>query len=227
MPEDSPDKPTDPIPEPGAERQEGRARIRLPFGRRPLWVYLTTAFSLIGLHFLTRSHLWPGALDFLRTVFFGEGWLADLAFWALGSCFFYMVPSTLVAWFVLRKSPLDLGLRLGNLLPHIWVYGLLLLGVLPLLYLSSLRADFQWTYPFSPRVGESLRFFVAWEILYILQFLALEYFFRGFLLFPLEEDLGPNAVLVMIVPYAMVHFQKPFLMDALALSRHGTWPPGA
>jgi membrane protease YdiL (CAAX protease family) len=37
----------------------------------------------------------------------------------------------------------------------------------------------------------------------------LEFFFRGFLLFALARYLGPLAIFVMIVPYAMIHFGKP------------------
>jgi membrane protease YdiL (CAAX protease family) len=115
------------------------------------------------------------------------------------------------------------------------VYGLLLAGVLPAVWLSSLRSDFQFTYPFHAGVGLDVRFFIAWEILYVLQFLALEYFFRGFLLFPLEKHLGRgNAIVIMIVPYAMIHFQKPFfeanaavvaglILGVMALKTRSVW----
>lgn len=174
-------------------------------------VYLTAAFSLIAGHFLTRSTFWPAATRALEPVFYGQFWLAELAWWALSSAFFYVVPAAVVSAVALRRGPLRLGLGLGSLPRHAWVYALLLLGVLPLVYLSSLRRDFQWIYPFNANVGLEWRFFLAWEALYVLQFFALEFFFRGFLLFPLEKTLGTRAVFVMTVPYAMIHFQKPFL----------------
>jgi membrane protease YdiL (CAAX protease family) len=48
-----------------------------------------------------------------------------------------------------------------------------------------------------------------WEALYAAQFLALEFFFRGFLLQGLRRALGANAIFVMLVPYCMIHFGKP------------------
>jgi membrane protease YdiL (CAAX protease family) len=38
----------------------------------------------------------------------------------------------------------------------------------------------------------------------------LEFFFRGFLIFALARYIGSLAIFVMIVPYAMIHFGKPF-----------------
>lgn len=174
-------------------------------------IYLTAAFCLVGGHFLTRSSVWPAAAKALGNALFDNPDLGGLAWWALGSVFFYVGPPLLVAWVVLGKSPLSLGLRLGGLHRHIWIYALLFVGVLPLVYLSSLRPDFLYTYPFNANVSASWKAFLVWECLYVLQFFGLEVFFRGFLLFPLEEDMGWRAVFVMTVPYAMIHFQKPFL----------------
>jgi membrane protease YdiL (CAAX protease family) len=50
---------------------------------------------------------------------------------------------------------------------------------------------------------------VIWELSYGLQFLMLELFFRGFLIFALARVIGSLAIFVMIVPYAMIHFSKP------------------
>ena len=49
----------------------------------------------------------------------------------------------------------------------------------------------------------------AWELLYALQFVGLELFFRGFLLHSLRRRFAAYAILVMTVPYCMIHFGKP------------------
>ncbi|MHC4777898.1 MAG: CPBP family intramembrane glutamic endopeptidase [Planctomycetota bacterium] len=210
MKDETPKSPT-PAAEVEIRGEETAGRKKLPFGKAALAVYPTAAFCLIGLNFLTDPDIWPGAARSLTSLFFDQTWLGRLGFWALASVFFYTVPPTIVALAVMRKGPLSMGLGWGKLHRHLWVYGLLLAGVLPFVILSSFRSDFLFTYPFSRNIGLQVRFFIAWEVLYVLQFLGLEYFFRGFLLFPLEEELGKNAVLVMIVPYAMIHFQKPFI----------------
>jgi membrane protease YdiL (CAAX protease family) len=43
----------------------------------------------------------------------------------------------------------------------------------------------------------------------MLQFVAVEFFFRGFLLFGLARFIGPYAVYVAVIPYCMIHFGKP------------------
>jgi membrane protease YdiL (CAAX protease family) len=50
---------------------------------------------------------------------------------------------------------------------------------------------------------------MVWELLYAVQFLALEFFFRGFLVHSLRRRFAAYAVLVMTVPYCMIHFGKP------------------
>ena len=62
----------------------------------------------------------------------------------------------------------------------------------------------------------------SWEVLYALQFLSLEFFFRGFLLQGLRRALGANAIFVMIVPYCMIHYGKPMAetLGAIVAGRH-------
>jgi uncharacterized protein len=93
---------------------------------------------------------------------------------------------------------------------HIGLYLVLYAAVLPLvLYMASTK-DFQRIYPFYKRANCSTFDFVAWEVLYALQFLSLEFFFRGFMLYAGRRVLGVHAVWVMIVPYCMIHYGKTF-----------------
>ena len=84
---------------------------------------------------------------------------------------------------------------------------------------ASTNANFLHTYPFY-RVdpGEPLwPAFWIWEALYILQFIALEFFFRGFLLHGLRRRMGFYAVFAMMVPYVLIHFGKPMLETLVAI----------
>jgi membrane protease YdiL (CAAX protease family) len=51
--------------------------------------------------------------------------------------------------------------------------------------------------------------FWTWQWFYAIQFVALEFFFRGFLVHALRRQMGAYAILVMTVPYCMIHFGKP------------------
>jgi membrane protease YdiL (CAAX protease family) len=92
---------------------------------------------------------------------------------------------------------------------HLWIYLAMFAAIFPAVYLASLTESFRDTYPFYRLANRSPFDFWAWQVLYAAQFLALEFFFRGFLLQGLRRALGSNAIFVMIVPYCMIHYGKP------------------
>ncbi|MCF8058303.1 MAG: CPBP family intramembrane metalloprotease [Bacteriovoracaceae bacterium] len=48
------------------------------------------------------------------------------------------------------------------------------------------------------------------ELIYLPQFIAVEFFFRGPILFALNERMGRISIIMMTLPYAMIHIHKPF-----------------
>lgn len=189
-------------------------------------VLLTTLAGLILINFFGR----PGNTEVYRvllgTLRLGE-WADGLqrylfqgfdarihqrTFWAVTRALGYVGVPLLVIWRVLQAPVTDFGFRVKGILPHARIYGAMLLAIAPAVVLASFTTPFQQTYPFyrlDP--GEPLwpRLWI-WELLYASQFVALEFFFRGFLLHGLKRRLGYPAVWVMIVPYVMIHFDKPF-----------------
>jgi membrane protease YdiL (CAAX protease family) len=103
----------------------------------------------------------------------------------------------------------DLGLDPSGLRQHAWIYAAGYAIVLPLVVIVSFRPDFLETYPFYSDAAGSWRELLLWEGSYAVQFVALEYFFRGVLLFAAFRVLGPWAIPMMVVPYTMIHFGKP------------------
>ena len=103
----------------------------------------------------------------------------------------------------------DYNLSPKGFIRHLPTYAILFAGVLPLVVLASRTQAFRDTYPFYRMANRSQLDLWAWELLYAAQFLALEFFFRGFILQGLRRALGANAIFVMIVPYCMIHYGKP------------------
>lgn len=127
---------------------------------------------------------------------------------------FKLVNYGIVPWLciklVLRSNVRDHGVRWVRE-PRVWaLYAAMVLLVLPLAYVASTTPAFLRTYPKYAGAGESLTQLLLWEVAYGFQFLMLEFFFRGFMLFALARYVGSLAIFVMIVPYAMIHFGKPF-----------------
>jgi uncharacterized protein len=127
----------------------------------------------------------------------------------VASCllFFLAIPGFLISKFDSFKN---FGWNPKGFLEHLKVYLLVFLAMTPLIYWASTRPDFSQLYPFIPDARFSMQSFFLWEIAYVLQFFALESFFRGYLLFTLSKYTDKwVAIAAMTVPYAMIHFHKP------------------
>lgn len=124
---------------------------------------------------------------------------------------YVLIPLPLWKLLFPKDSLLDMGFRVKGLLSHAWIYGLCLLVVIPAMLLVASQPDFGTYYPFYKGSTRSWFDFLTWEALYFLQFLALETFFRGWMLGALRTTMGASAIFVMAVPYCMIHYGKPYL----------------
>lgn len=147
-----------------------------------------------------------------------------------------------LAW---GQGPGALGLYApGN--PHppavrrIWpLYVVLFLAVFPFVFYVSGLPAFLAKYPMCrAMIGADgqieLSHFLVYELFYLLVFVSGEGFWRGFLIFGMEKDLGLYALPLMIVPYVTAHYGKPypetmgaivagFILGWLALKHRSVW----
>jgi uncharacterized protein len=177
------------------------------------------------------------ARPLFSTTFDHDVWgdLWRMAWWST-FCFvcFFVVPVLYVRFVPARERLVDYGLGVKNALVHWRVYVVMLVLALPLVARASSQTSFTIYYPLYKLAGRSLFDFVVWEALYLLQFVAVEFFFRGFLVQAFRARFGVYAVLVPVVPYCMLHFSKPLpevlgavvaalLLGALALVTRTIW----
>ena len=123
----------------------------------------------------------------------------------------YVLVPFIVIHYVLKMRMRDFGWKLNQAPQHWRGYLLLLSPILVFIFLVSRGQDFVHHYPFYSLTGRSWFDFLAWESLYLCQFVCLEFFFRGFILNALRPAVGANAVWIMCVPYLMIHFPKLWL----------------
>ncbi|HEU4733950.1 MAG TPA: type II CAAX endopeptidase family protein [Kofleriaceae bacterium] len=174
-----------------------------------LIVLVTAAASLALQEYL-------GGQDIYAQLFPSDGsayWeLRSHVWWAAWRVIGYVViPMIVLACRATPSSPAiaEHHLSARGFVKHLWIYLALFAAVLPLVLLASTTAAFRQTYPFYRLANRSYLDLAVWELLYAIQFLSLEFFFRGFLLHGLRRALGANAIFVMLVPYCMIHFGKP------------------
>ena len=152
---------------------------------------------------LSKSNAWLRFEQFDEL--YGYGW------WVGARVTGYLAP--LVVWKLLfpRDSLLDMGLRTRGFLQHLWIYIVCLVVVVVAMLALATQPEFLNYYPFYKKSSRSWFDFLAWQAMYWLQFFALELFFRGWMLAALRRTMGMGAIFVMVVPYCMIHYGKPYL----------------
>ncbi len=146
--------------------------------------------------------------------------LAPFAWWSLGTFLVWVVLPLVAARRWLRQGPSDYGVR--RLEPGgLRLYLFLAAAVVPAIALmTAVLPGFGETYPlYQPEPADWRgRNLVIFELLYAAQFVSVEFFFRGFLVIGLSRAIGHRAVLVAVIPYAMIHVYKPMpeAMGAIA-----------
>lgn len=133
--------------------------------------------------------------------------LAHLILW-VGACILGYVVIPVIFLKATRRSLSDYYLSPRGLKGHLKPYVFLLIPASLLVFWVSFWPDFQAIYPFYSLAGRSWFDLILWELAYGVQFLAIEFFFRAFLLESLRKALGMGAIAVMLIPYCMVHFPK-------------------
>lgn len=95
-------------------------------------------------------------------------------------------------------------------------YLLMLLIMIPLIVFASTQADFLRAYPKLQQVAfianksrHSWLYQLLFECSYGTDFITIELFFRGFLVFAFVRYVGLDAILPMAVFYCSIHFGKP------------------
>lgn len=192
--------------------------------KRPAIVLMVVATCLLMLNYLKFNTTFLATLEILFLQF-SDNPLQELrqlrsqtffplitqAWWS----FWHVITFVLIPIFVIKtilKEPLaNYGLGTGKLREQFHWYLLLAAPILCFVVIVSFRDDFINHYPFYKFAYRSWFDLIAWEVLYLLQFVCVEFFFRGFVLQGCRPTFGVNAIFIMIVPYLMIHFTKPWL----------------
>jgi membrane protease YdiL (CAAX protease family) len=137
--------------------------------------------------------------------------LGYLAWWAFATIAIFVVPAVLYARHS-RQSLRSYGLRLGAFAGEMRIFAVLLPLIAVGAWFASAQPRFQQVYPFFkgwPLGDGSLGEMLAWWVLYASTFVALEFFFRGFLVTAGFELIGWWAIPAMAAPYCLLHLDKP------------------
>ncbi len=209
--------------------------------RRPAAVLALVAVALLAIHYLkfhsTLRELLGWFLGHAQAYALLRGtWgpLLSEAWWGLVHLTGYVLLPVCFLRLCLRMRAVEVGLRWRETGRWLGWYVLLALPIVGFAFIASHTEAFTRTYPFYPHAGRSWSDLLAWELIYLLQFAFLEFFFRGFMLETLAPRLGAASIFVMAVPYMMIHLTKPWpeafgaiafgiLLGMLALRSRSIW----
>lgn len=214
--------------------------------RNRIWIVLmTAAVCLLMVHYLKYSSNLYSLLGFIEKTFAVDNLVEDYRqhtfsklmnyiWWSFWHYLAFIIIPFLVVKYWIKASLQDYGWGLGEVNQHKLEYLLLLSPIMIFAIIASFGDDFSRYYPFYKLASRSWFDFIAWEVLYILQFVAVEFFFRGFILNGLRVPFGSMAIAVMTLPYLMLHFPKlwpeatgailfGFFLGILALRSRSIW----
>ena len=201
-----------------------KSKQALNWDKRPAIILMVIAVCLLILNYMKFNTTFYAALEqfirftsdepaqvlqqLRRQTYFP---LLSQAWWSFWHVITFILIPILVVKVILKESLKHYGFGLGKLKKDIGWYLLLMAPILSFVVMVSFRDDFSNHYPFYKLAYRSWFDLIIWEALYLLQFICVEFFFRGFILQGLRPAFGVNAIFVMIVPYVMLHFTKPWL----------------
>lgn len=157
----------------------------------------------LGDRALFREHLASG---------FPENWqgLASWGWWfGLQGLMGFVIPAAALR-FLFSNTSTEMGLGLGD-----WRFALLIATLyLPFVavgtWVLSDGAAFQAQYPHFAPAAQDWGVFLIYEALFLFYWLGWEYLWRGFVLFGTAPTLGLYAIFVQALPFAALHFNKPW-----------------
>ena len=205
-----------PVEEPGgANRLSSQAKLCIAL--------TTVTVCLLLIHYLKFSSSfvellrWVGGSSlrenetyiFLKQSGYWE--LLTHAWWMFWHIIGYVLIPVLIIKLVFKEGVRQYGTGWGDTNQYAIWYVLLATPIVFFAFLASFREDFVTHYPFYSLAGRSWLDLIAWELMYFIQFICLEFFFRGFLLHSTKPSCGAGAIFIMMVPYTMIHFPKPWL----------------
>lgn len=193
------------------ERLRREARAALTAARhldRQMVVVLTAAVALVfvQLHLGSRRFFYDHLADVLP---FRDVGLAAWGWWfSIQGVTGFVLP-VLILTLGFRRRPAEIGLGLGD-----WrLAGLLAALYLPLVvvgtWVLSAGSDFQAQYPHYAGAASDWGVFLLYELLFLFYWIGWEYLWRGFVLFGTAPAFGAGAIVVQMVPFALLHADKP------------------
>lgn len=137
--------------------------------------------------------------------------LTRLSWWTGWAIVLYVVPPVLFAWATHQRIR-SYGLSLGTFAGETRIFAVMIPVIAVATWFASSQPHFQVVYPFYkgwPDGDAHVILLLIWWAMYAASFVALEFFFRGFMVIAGHRVMGWWAIPAMAAPYCLLHLDKP------------------
>jgi membrane protease YdiL (CAAX protease family) len=178
---------------------------------------------LISSPFLLTVHRYYTKASFFRKTFgqyFKDSPYALIYpyyYWFLASSITLMLLPIILIRFGIREKIKNYGFRFSGAKLGWSFVSVGFLVMLPIVLIASRLAPFQNKYPLCKLAGTDWTIFIPYELAFGIYILSWEFFFRGYMLFGLEDRFGKYSILIQMIPFAILHYGKPFVESAGAI----------
>ncbi len=215
-----------------AQAAEDRKQVNAAQQTNRIWLIIMLAcVSLLMVHYLKNSSALLELIRLTEGVFNVKHYewlnafrshpyreLMGYVWWGFWQLLCFLVMPMVMVKYIFKQNLNEYGWQWGKVSDHWLGYVLLLSPIMVFAIIVSFRSDFAHHYPFYKKAHLSWLDLLAWESIYILQFVAIEFFFRGFIVNGLRIKFGSLSIAVMCLPYLMLHFPKLWLESTGAIA---------
>ncbi len=135
----------------------------------------------------------------------------EYGYWLIADFIVLFIFPFLIVKFLFREKIINYGLRIGDRRFGIISAILSIIFFIPIILLISNSVNFTEYFPLYQGATEDISIFLFYEILLLLFLFGWEFFFRGFMLFGLEEKFGMYSIFIQMIPFVILHNGKPFV----------------
>lgn len=132
-------------------------------------------------------------------------------YWFFSDCITLCIIPLLIIKFVLKEKITSYGLKAGDYKTGVSFSILVLVPVIIAVWFITGIPEFGDYYPMLKSSRESWLVFIIFELSLFVYMFAWEFFWRGFMLFGLEEEFGYYSIFLQMVPFVILHNGKPML----------------
>jgi len=146
----------------------------------------------------------------------GRGLVSWVWWFGMQGVLGFILPIGLLKW-GFGMSMRDMGLGLGDYSFALKITAIYLPLVVVGTWVLSDSPAFLAKYPHYSPASSNWTTFLVYEAFFVLYWIGWEYLWRGFVLFGTKKAFGIMAIFVQAMPFAIMHFDKPFAEAFLSI----------